>query len=104
MPGKTYAASVDSAQVMLAGIRRHASELSRRGIDAAFQTELEAKINTTIAENNEQEKRKADLKAQTVIVDKSVKGMNAMVAEAQKIVKMDIPKEQWKEFGIQSKQ
>ena len=104
MPAKTYAASINSAQVMLAGIRSHVSELSRRGIDTTFQTELEGKINTTVAENNEQEKRKADLKAQTAIVDKSVKEMNAMVAEAQKIVKMDIPKEQWKEFGIQSKQ
>jgi len=104
MPRKTYALSVDSAQVMLAAIRSYTSELSRRGIDTAFQTELEAKINTTIAENNEQEKRKAALKSQTVIVDKSVKEMNAMVAEAQKIVKMDIPKALWKEFGIQSKQ
>ena len=104
MPAKTYKASIDSAQVMLAGIRNHVQELSRRGIDVAFQTELEEKINTTIAENNEQEKRKADLKTQTAVVGKSVKKMNALVSEAQKIVKMDIPKEQWKEFGIQSKQ
>ena len=108
MPAKTYKASIDSAQVMLAGIRNHVQELSRRGIDVAFQTELEekinTKINTTIAENNEQEKRKADLKTQTAVVGKSVKKMNALVSEAQKIVKMDIPKEQWKEFGIQSKQ
>ena len=104
MPAKSYAASIDSAQVMLAGIRNHIQKLNRRGIDSSFLTGLEEKINTTVAENNEQEKRKANLKTQTAVVNKSVKEMNAMVAEAQKIIKMDYPKEQWKEFGIQSKQ
>jgi hypothetical protein len=29
--------------------------------------------------------------------------VNRLVAEAKKLVKLDIPKEQWKEFGIADK-
>ena len=103
MPKISYAERVSSAQVMLSGIKAHSRELERRGIDTAFQTKLETKISSSISLNNEQEKLKADLKAKTAELDAEMVEMSALVSEAQKIVKMDVPKEQWKEFGIQSK-
>jgi len=102
MSNKSYAKKLDDAQVMLSGLKAH-NELARRGIDAAFVTNLEAKISSSIQLNNEQEKLKADLKSKTAELDNEVSRMVKLVAEAQKVVKMDIPKSQWKEFGIQAK-
>lgn len=100
MPKKAFADDVSAAQVMLAGLKAHTATLERRGLGADFQDTLETKINSSISTNNEQEKLKADQETKTAELKVEVKGMNALVAEARKIVKMDIPKEQWKEFGI----
>jgi hypothetical protein len=102
MPKNSYAETVSKAQVMLSGLKAH-DELARRGIDAAFIANLEERINSSIRLNNEQEKLKADLKSKTAELDSEVAGMSAMVSEAQKVVKIDISKDQWKEFGIQAK-
>lgn len=99
MPKRSYAEVVSKAQVMLSGLKAH-DQLARRGIDATFVTNLETKINSSIELNNEQEKLKADLKSKTAELDSEVKDMNRLVAEAQKVVKLDIPKDQWKEFGV----
>ena len=99
MPKESYAETVSKAQVMLSGLKAH-DELSRRGIDANFIANLEVKINSAIQLNNEQEKLKADLKSKTTELDGELSAMVASVAEAQKVVKMDIPKDQWKEFGV----
>ena len=103
MANKSYAEKVKNAQVMLSGLKAHASELARRGINPAFLTNLETKIGSSILLNNEQEKLKADLKAKTAALDNEVKKMQMLASEAQKIVKLDVPQEQWKEFGIQSR-
>ena len=103
MPKKSYAEEVKKAQVMLSGLKGHASILERRGIDTGFITKLESKIDATITLNNEQEKLKADLKSKTANLDGEMKEMKTLVAEAQKIVKIDVPKAQWLEFGILSK-
>jgi len=103
MPKKSYAEEVKKAQVMLSGLKENADKLGRRGIDAGFITKLESKVNASITLNNEQEKLKADLKTKTANLDGEMKEMKTLVAEARKIVKLDIPKEQWLEFGILSK-
>ena len=65
-----------------------------------FIANLEKRVSSSIELNNEQEKLKADLKSKTAQLDSEISSMNALVAEAQKVVKMDIPKDQWKEFGV----
>ena len=99
MSKRSYAEVVSKGQVMLSGLKAH-NELARRGIDAAFIANLETRVNSSIELNNEQEKLKADLKSKTAQLDSEISSMNALVAEAQKVVKMDIPKDQWKEFGV----
>ena len=103
MPKKSYAESVKNAQVMLAGLKEHADKLERRGIDTNFINNLEMKIDASITLNNEQEKLKAELKTKTSKLTDEMKVMGNLVAEAKKIVKLDLPKEQWLEFGILSK-
>ena len=50
-----------------------------------------------------QEKLKADLKSKTAELEAKMKEIDVKMSEAKKIVKMDIPQSQWKEFGIVDK-
>ncbi|MEI7677298.1 MAG: hypothetical protein WCJ03_11005 [Bacteroidales bacterium] len=103
MSKPSYAEQISNAQVMVSGLKGNADKVVRRGIDGVFVTGLDANLQTVTTLNNEQEKLKADLKAKTAELDAKLLEVEAAVAEAKKIVKMDFPKEQWKEFGIADK-
>ncbi len=87
----------------LAGLQNNATQVAKRGLDAAYLEKLQADLAKAIAENNEQEKLKADLKQKTAMLESTLKQLNAEVAEARKIVKIDFPQPQWREFGIEAK-
>jgi hypothetical protein len=101
MPCKSYAERMKDAQVMLAGLRER--DLTHRGIDEDFILNLEENINSAVEQNGEQQRLKAKLKIQTANVNKTVKNLIDKVAEAKKVVKLDVPQELWKQFGIQDK-
>jgi len=103
MSRKSYAEQISKAQVIQAGLERNADQLAQRGITGTFISRLGAKTAEAITLNNEQEKLKADLKTQTAQVVAKLEDLAKDVAEAKKIVKMDFPKERWKEFGIEDK-
>ena len=103
MSKPTYAEQISNAQLMVAGLRAHATELTRRGLDETFTNKLETDRLASANLNNEQEKLKADLKTKTVALDTKLVEMEKAMAEAKKIVKLDFPVEQWKEFGILDK-
>jgi len=103
MPKKTYAEQISQAEVMTAGLKNNADRVARRGLDAAFVTKLEADRQAATARNNEQEKLKADLKAKTAQLDATLAELDKGLAEARKIVKLDFPQGQWREFGIEDK-
>jgi hypothetical protein len=100
---KSYAVQISNAQVMLAGIKANLGLLEKRGITDEFASSLEGLLNDSIAKNNEQEKLKADLKSATAALDVLLTQMLKSMSEATTVVKMEIPKEQWKEFGITAK-
>ncbi len=100
---KTYAEKINSAEVMLAGLQNNADKVAKRGLDEAFITGLDTGLQTVIKLNNEQEKFKAALLQKTAELEAQLAALTAQVSEAHKIVKIDFPKEQWKEFGIQAK-
>ena len=101
--GRSYAEVVSQAQVMTAGLKNNAAEVAKRGIDADFVTRLQNNRSAAIAMNDEQEKLKADLKVKTEALNAKVKEITDQLAEARKVVKLSIPKAQWKEFGIEDK-
>lgn len=103
MPKKTYAEQISQAQVMTAGLKNNAAQVARRGLDEAFVNKLEADRLAAVALNNEQEKLKADLKAKTAQLDATLTELDKGLAEARKIVKLDFPQGQWREFGIEDK-
>ena len=103
MPKKTYAEQISQAEVMTAGLKNNAAQVARRGLDEAFVNKLEADRLAAVALNNEQEKLKADLKAKTAQLDATLAELDKGLAEARKIVKLDFPQGQWREFGIEDK-
>ena len=103
MPQKTYAEQISQAEVMTAGLKNNAAQVARRGLDEAFVTKLDADRKAATALNNEQEKLKADLKAKTAQLDATLAELDKGIAEARKVVKLDFPKDQWREFGIEDK-
>jgi hypothetical protein len=103
MPKKSYAEQIANAQVMLSGLENNLEQLSRRGITSEFVKKLSADVSEAVTLNNEQEKCKADLQAKTGQLQTKLTVVSKALSEAKKIVKIDIPKEHWKEFGISDK-
>ena len=100
---KAYATQISDAQVMTAGLNANLDLLKERGMTPEFTEKLKDEINTAIEQNNAQEKLKADLKASTVALDKTLGKINDAMKEATKVVKLQMPQVQWKEFGIKAK-
>ena len=100
---KSYAVQISNAQVMLSGLKANQEKLEKRGITDEFVTSLGSVLNNAIDKNNEQEKLKADLKSSTASLDAFLSQMAKLMSEANKLVKLEMPQEQWKEFGIQAK-
>jgi hypothetical protein len=100
---KSYAEQIAKAQVMLSGLENNIEQLSRRGITSDFVSKLTTDLSESIGINNEQEKLKADLQAKTNQLQTKLTEVSKAVSEAKKIVKLDVPKDRWKEFGISDK-
>lgn len=100
MPKKSLAELLSSAQVMLAGLEGNDAITGRRGVDTELLSQL---IVSATKANNEQEKLKADLKSKTAELEELKKNLSKELSTNKKIVKSDVPKEQWKEFGIADK-
>jgi hypothetical protein len=65
---------------------------------------MQADASEAVMLNNQQEKLKADLKQKTEALNAKIATLNASLAEAQKMVKVEFPKSQWLEFGVTVKQ
>lgn len=102
MAKKSYPESISQARVMIDGLTTNAAALPA-GISEEFVANLKANRDNAVRLNSEQEKLKADLKSKTSELDAELAAMNKLYAEAKKRVKLDIPQEQWKEYGIADK-
>jgi hypothetical protein len=103
MATKSYAEQISGAQVMVAGLNGHASEVNRRGLDETFVNKMDADQKSATELNNQQEKLKADLKLKTAELEAKLAELGKSVSEAKKVVKLEFPKDQWKEFGMDDK-
>jgi len=103
MSKPSYAEQISGAQVMVAGLRANAGQVSRRGLDDQFINKLDSDRLSAAALNDQQERLKAELKSKTAELDAMMAEMDKGVTEAKKIVKLDFPQEQWKQFGIEDK-
>lgn len=88
---------------MLAGLKANTDKLSKWGIDSQFITEFEQVYNEAVTLDNEQEALKARLKEKTADLDQKLDVLDKLGSNSKKIVKMQTPKESWKEYGIEDK-
>ena len=103
MVSKSYAAKIDNAQVMAAGLTQYAEQVAKRGLDSAFTEKLRATTEKVIALNAEQERLKSELKTKTAELDEVLREMGRQMSEATKVVKISVPQTEWKAFGISAK-
>ena len=101
---KSFAESINNAQVMYAGMLNNEVEVAKRGwsVDKTRQ-ELGGTREAAIALNDEQERLKAELKTKTSELEAKLAQLNTLMSEATKVVKLGFPQTQWKEFGINAK-
>lgn len=101
---KDYASAINDAKLMIAGINANIAKLGARGLNASYTAKFENVYKDAQRIDNEQESLKAQLKTKTVELNAKMKELNKMTGDSKKIVKIDIEKSKWKEFGIKDKQ
>lgn len=99
----SYAEIISRAQVMTTALNANAEKVAKRGLDEAFIAAMEDDRQTAKTLNDEQEKLKADLKTKTSALNDKMDALAKKYSEAKKMVKLDFPQSQWKEFGIEDK-
>lgn len=94
--------SLAFARLMAAGINdeQFANELQTVSLNEEYATNI-----TNVAEDlskldTEQEKLKAELKACTARLEETHRHLDELLADSRKRVKIAIPQQNWKEFGI----
>jgi predicted nuclease with TOPRIM domain len=102
MPKNSYAEKINSAKVMLAGLKQYADRVGKRGIDADFIAGFETMQRNSMELDNQQEDLKAKLKQKTAELDDQIKALDGKLSEALKVVKLEMEKESWKAFGVQA--
>lgn len=102
-PKRSFSKVIEFANVMSTGLAANAAQVAKRGISAEFTQGMVAETTKAQELDASQEKMKADLKLKTKELEESVTKLEGFLSEAKKVVKMDFPKAQWVEFGIQDK-
>ena len=102
MPRKNFSTHLAESSVMIDGLKGRNDNLPL-GIKAEDLTKLEELRKKMETLNSEQEKLKADLKTKTEELNKAVSEVENKVTFLKKLIKIDIPQTQWREFGIEDK-
>ncbi len=96
-----FSKKLNLATVMAATARSEFMELlGRRGIDEAFIARVEELVRIVIELNNRQEVLKGELRRITEEIDTNMKEMTQKYTEIKKIIKIAIPRAEWKKFGF----
>lgn len=102
MPKKSFSQNITSTQLMVKALNSRREALPV-GVSTEIVEELN-KLNLQAVEiNAEQEKLKALLKEKTGQLDAVIKNLEQKYAFIKKYVKLGVPPELWREFGIEDK-
>jgi hypothetical protein len=88
---------------MLAGLTSHVTELTKRGIDTAFITEMNGSYNKAANAHTEKLACKARMMEKTRECREFLGKTAEHYGVARKQVKIELPVETWREFGIVDK-
>ena len=100
---RSYSEQVNNALVMSGGLKNNLTHLATRGMSKQFIHDFDVLRERITKKNSEQEKLKSDLKSATTELNEMLKDLDKMEAEAVKVVKLGMPQDQWKEFGVMAK-
>lgn len=99
----SYAERMDEITVMVDGCTAHQERLSKRGLTQELLTRFIEQQGKVRRINSEQEALKARLKEKSAELEAECAVLFKIAAEVRKIIKLEMPQESWKEFGIQAK-
>jgi len=99
----SYASQVSGAQTMSTALKANITALSKRGMTEEFISSFDQSLNNAMRLNSEQERLKGELKLVTSALDTVRKELHAKMSESVKVVKLEMQKERWIEFGITGK-
>ena len=99
----SYAEKINLAKVLTEAINKNMDQLSAVGITEDFAKELDEQRKAAESLNIEQEKLKADLKSKTNALRIEMIKLGSLFSRGKKLVKIQVPSVQWKEFGIADK-
>jgi hypothetical protein len=103
MATKSFAQKINDSKVMISGLKSNVDRLDKRGLGADFTSNYETIHKEAQTLDNEQERLKAEQATKTKMLNQKIKELDALHAESKKIVKIEMDKSTWKEFGIQDK-
>lgn len=96
----SYADQINAARLLLNGLKNQGTVLAKRGLDDAFAAHFDTVLAAAQKLDGEQESLKARLAEKTAELAAKLEQVSKASAEVKKLVKLDFPKESWKEFGI----
>jgi hypothetical protein len=103
MATKSFAQKINDSKVMISGLKSNVDRLDKRGLGADFTSNYETIHKEAQTLDNEQERLKAEQATKTKMLNQKIKELDDLHAESKKIVKIEMDKSTWKEFGIQDK-
>jgi Skp family chaperone for outer membrane proteins len=95
---------LSKGRLQVSGIRKNVAILGVRGMNEEYADKLDALVKDVENLDNEQESLKAQLKTKTDELQKKQAELKAAIAKNSHIIKAEVPKTQWIEFGITAKQ
>ena len=98
--GRSIADQLTQAQEMLAGITAHEAELTKWGIDTMFVADMTSHYNNALDAHNNGLAFKARHMEKTAECRKYLDKLSDLSSVARKQVKIALPQETWREFGI----
>ena len=102
MGENSYAEKIKTANLMLAGLNAHLTELAKRGVTADDINNLQVAYTRINTLDTEQEALKSQAKAKTEELRQLMNQLDESMRELRKVVKLTMPQQYWGEFGITS--
>lgn len=99
----SFAEKMDETTVMIDGCKANQERLAKRGLTPELMTRFSEQHDKVRRINSEQEALKARLKEKTAELEAECATLFEIATEVRKIIKLEMPQESWKEFGIQAK-
>lgn len=102
MSRQSFAKTISDSQLLVEALERRNNDLPV-GVTAEARDRLKTLNESTLKTNAEQEKLKAELKEKTAQLDQQVSEIETLKSTIKKYIKIAVPQELWREFGIEDK-